>query len=129
MNTLGNHGNGYPLHGHHSMSSGSGVAHRLSGFGRVAISGKIGEVRYVTTDGLSTNVCQYQAILVQAVGGNVATAATLAPPDLALDPLQTNVWVVDKPVNAGTIEKLNVSTASALRITFTTAATVYIAFT
>lgn len=129
MSTIGNHPGGYPLHGAHSLSSGSGTQHRITPFGRVAFSGKAGEVHYLSSDGLSPGVCQYQAILVQAVGAGVQVDATLAPPDLALDPVQGNVFVADTAVAAGTIKTLAVSTASALRFTFAGSGTVYVAFT
>lgn len=128
---IGNHTSGYPLHGTHQRLSGSGTVARLSAFGRVTVYGKSGDVVYVTTDGLSPGVCQYQAILVQAIGGGVQADVTLMEPDVAMDPTnQTpSPWVVDTTVAAGTLKTLTASTATAVRLTFAAAGVACVAFT
>jgi len=129
---FGNHTSGFPLHGTHQLLNGSGVVERISAFGRVTLTLKAGEIGYVTSDGMSPGVCQYQAILVQTLINDVAVEATLAPADLALNPANSGtVWATDSTVTAGGgITKLVTPFATALRITNSSLgnAIVYVAF-
>lgn len=130
MKRLGNHGAVFQLHGHGpAKQSGSGIPGQGTPFGRVTVSGKAGELAVIPIAGLTSNVCQYQALLVQSMGGDVETSVTLVDPDLALDPTQVSVWVADKPVTAGSLVVLTAPTASAIKISFTSDSIVVIAAT
>lgn len=116
-------GNFAPQHG---PLSGSGRGAMRTPFGRVTVVGKIGDVVYqLTNDILATNGSG-ASILAQAVGGDVSISLTLAPPDLALNPDQSNVWVNSTAVAEGGIVALPFL-PTALKITFTEAATLYLA--
>jgi len=108
--------------------SGSGRLRERTPFGLLTISGATGEVVRVSTNDLYQKVdIGPQGIYVQALGGNVQIDATLVSPDLAKNPAQDvgGHWIADTTLTPGTITKL-VNAATALRITFTTAATLQI---
>lgn len=128
MSQLG--GNHFSTFGHHPQNTGSGVGRQASPFGRITMSGGVGEIRRISLDGAGTNVCQYQAILVQALGGDVTVEQTLVDAGLACNPdNDATVWAAPDTVLAGTITTLAAPVATALKITFTEAATVIIAVT
>lgn len=116
-------GNSIPPRG---PQTGSGRHRMETPFGRVSVSGTVGDVVVLlTTDIYSSNgsACTFYA---QAVGGNVSIKGTLAPPDLATNPdTSGNIWADTTVVTQGTIAELPTPT-TALQITFTAAATVYV---
>ena len=116
-------GNFAPQHG---PLSGSGRGAMRTPFGRVTIVGKIGDVKYLLTNDILATNGSGTSILAQAVGGDVSISLTLAPPDLALNPDQSNVWVNSTAVAEGGIVALPFL-PTALKITFTEAATLYLA--
>lgn len=105
--------------------SGSGRNGMRTQLGRLTVSGKTGEKKVVLINELYTLGNNFQSILVQATGGAVAVELTLAPPDLALSPLQTDLWVNSTAVPVTGIVALPFM-ATAMRITFTNSAVVYI---
>ena len=106
--------------------TGSGRHRMETPFGRVTVFGTIGEViAILTADIYSSNgsSCTFYA---QAVGGNVSIKGTLAPPDLATNPdVSGDIWADTTVVTPGTIAELPTPT-TALQITFTATATVYL---
>jgi hypothetical protein len=130
VKTQGNHGSPFALHGHlKGKQSGSGITGSGTPFGRVTVVGDAGQTRVVRIADISSNVCQYQALLVQAMGSDVEVAVTLVDPDLACDPTQTGIWVTDSTATAGALTVLTAPTASAIRLSFTAKATVVVAAT
>lgn len=123
----GNHFATYP---HDTNGGTSNVSRQGTGFGRITINGKAGQIFRIPSTGLVTNVCQYQAILAQAFGGGVKIAATLVDPDIALSPdNDATVWGPEDNVSPTNVQKLTPPTASALKVTFIAAGSVVIAFT
>lgn len=108
-------------------STGSGRSGVRTPFGHMTVTGKIGEVKYVSVIDLVTVNNPGLALSAQAVGGDVSIALTLAPTDLALNPIQnaSGIWVDETPVAVGPIVPLP-TIATALRITFTASSTVYL---
>jgi len=111
----------------HGKLSGSGRQKYRFPTGHLTVTGKMGDVVYIPgTDVLALN--SYGAtIKAQAIGGAVSISATLAPVDLALSPLQdtSGIWVNATAVAALRIVALP-SVATAYRISFIAAATVYL---
>lgn len=130
MRSQGNHSLGYFTHGHGlGKLSGSGVGTRTTPFGRVTVAGKAGESRILFFSDIATNVCQYQAILVQA-NAAVAVSTTLCEPSLAADPTQTGIWFADTTLTGSEgIVALKAPAASAIKLAFTADAIVFLAAT
>jgi hypothetical protein len=93
----------------------------------MTVTGKTGEVKYVSVIDLVTVNNPGLSLSAQAVGGAVSIALTLAPTDLAFNPIQnaSGIWVNETPVAVGPIVPLP-AIATALRITFTASSTVYL---
>jgi hypothetical protein len=93
----------------------------------MTVTGKTGEVKYVSVIDLVSINNPGLSLSAQAVGGNVSISLTLAPTDLALNPVQngSGIWVNATAVAVGPIVQLP-SIATALRITFTASSTVYL---
>lgn len=108
-------------------STGSGRSGVRTPFGHMTVTGKIGEVKYISVIDLVTVNNPGLSLHAQAIGGNVSIALTLAPTDLAFNPVQnaSGIWVNETAVAVGPIVALP-TIATALRITFTAASTVYI---
>ncbi len=122
-------GNTYSGH-IHPKTAGSGIGRQGSAFGRVKITGKAGQVVRISTSGIASSVCQYQAILVQALGTGVTVACTLEDPDLACDPRHDgNIWSAGEAIASGELKALTPPTASAIKITFTAKGYAIIALT
>lgn len=123
-------GNHYSQYGLQSLSGGSGVNRQASPFGRVRLVGKAGEIIRVSTAGLGTNVCQYQAILMQAFGTSVHVSLTLEDPDVALNPdNDATVWHASENIASGNIKSLAHPTATAIKVEFVSDGYAIIAFT
>lgn len=106
------------------VNTGSGRSPMRTPYGRISVFGKAGDVRYIKASDIVSVYTQGPNILAQSITGSVSIDGTLAPTDLALNPLQTGIWVNTTVVNPGSIVTL--SFASVLRITFTQDATVYL---
>lgn len=121
---IGMRGN-YPAQ--RTPSTGSGRSGVRTPFGHMTVTGKAGDIKYVSVIDLVTVNNPGLALSAQAVGGDVSIALTLAPTDLAFNPLQniSGIWVNETGVTAGPIVALP-SIATALRITFTEDAIVYL---
>lgn len=110
--------------------TGSGVVQERAQFGRITVVGKSGDVKVVATNGLFPKFGQVlQGIYAQAVNGGVVIQATLAPADLASDPKQaaSGIWMTDTTLASGAGGALTHKLATALRITFSADATVFLA--
>ena len=118
-------GNNIPPRG---PQTGSGRHRMETPFGRVSVSGAVGDVVVLLTTDIYTSNGSACAFYVQALGGSVSVASTLAPPDLALNPdvATAAIWANATVVAPGTIVELS-TPSTALQITFTQEkATVYV---
>ena len=125
MKIIGNTGPGF---GEGSVATGSGRPRQRSPFGHIVISGETGESTRISVADLYPKFDQlFQGILVQCTGGNVQIDTTLVNADLAMNPQQDTdgAWVADTALTPGSIQKL-AHLCTALRITFTTKAVLYI---
>lgn len=105
----------------HPKTSGSGINRQATPFGRTKITGKAGETVRIPISHLTTGVCQYQAILVQAFGTALTVAVTLEDPDVACNPANdATVWTAGEAIASGELKALAVApTAAAIKVTFT----------
>ena len=115
-------GNFVPSHG---PSSGSGRGGMRTPFGRVTLSGKTGEIKFVALSDLVALNGSGMNVLAQTIGASVDVAVTLAPPDLATNPSQTGLWVNSTAVAPGAIVQLPFM-GSALKVSFTADAIIYL---
>ncbi len=111
-----------------SVGTGSGRPHQRAPFTHLTIAGEIGDVIRIPATDLFPKAHQvFQGIFAQTTVGGVQIDTTLADVDLAMNPEQDGaIWIADTTLAVGSITKLT-HFATAIRITFTAAAVVYLA--
>lgn len=114
--------------GRESVRTGSGAVSRRAPFSHITVSGKAGEVARLSVVDLYPKFDQtFKGISVQALGGSVKIAVTLAPIDLAMNPEQDvgGHWVQEITLAPGQIVTLE-DMSTTLRITFVADAILYL---
>lgn len=112
-----------------TATSGSGRTSMKTPFDRMMVTGKAGQVIKICTSDLYPSPGAAGLVYyAQAIGGAVTIAQTLAPPDLAMDPLQDDsLWDTAVSFSPKAIKAFSINCATVLKITFTADAIVYLA--